>query len=106
MKAKDVECLLQTCNRTTAKGPRDYAILLLLARLGLRAGEVAALTLDDLDWAAGELLIRGKSARHDRLPLPHEVGEALAIYLRHGRPPSAVRQVLIPNKASPPGLSQ
>ena len=105
MKAKDVECLLQTCDRTTAKGQRDYAILLLLARLGLRAGEVAALTLDDLDWEAGELLIRGKSARHDRLPLPQEVGEALAIYLRHGRPPSAARQVFIRMRAPRRGFS-
>jgi len=105
MKAKDVDCLLQTCDRTTSKGQRDYAILLLLARLGLRAGEVAALTLDDLDWEAGELLIRGKSARHDRLPLPHEVGEALAIYLRHGRPPSAVRQVFIRMRAPRRGFS-
>src|SRR6266436_4734057 len=105
MKAEDVECLLHSCDRTTAKGQRDYAILLLLARLGLRAGEVAALTLDDLDWAAGELLLRGKSARHDRLPLPHEVGEALAIYLRHGRPPSAVRQVFIRMRAPRRGFS-
>jgi site-specific recombinase XerD len=105
MKAKDVECLLQTCDRTTSKGQRDYAILLFLARLGLRAGEVAALTLDALDWEAGELLIRGKSARHDRLPLPHEVGEALAIYLRHARPPSAVRQVFIRMRAPRRGFS-
>jgi integrase/recombinase XerD len=105
MKAKDVECLLQTCDRTTSKGQRDYAILLFLARLGLRAGEVAALTLDDLDWEAGELLIRGKSARHDRLPLPQEVGEALAIYLRHGRPPSAARQVFIRMRAPRRGFS-
>jgi len=105
MKAKDVDCLLQTCDRTTSKGQRDYAILLLLARLGLRAGEVAALTLDALDWEAGELLIRGKSARHDRLPLPHEVGEALAIYLRHGRPPSAARQVFLRMRAPRRGFS-
>lgn len=105
MKAKDVDCLLQTCDRTTSKGQRDYAILLLLARLGLRAGEVAALTLDDLDWDAGELLVRGKSAHQDRLPLPHEVGEALAIYLRHSRPPSAARQVFIRMRAPRRGFS-
>lgn len=105
MKAEDVDCLLQTCDRTTSKGQRDYAILLLLARLGLRAGEVAALTLDDLDWEAGELLIRGKSARQDRLPLPHEVGEALAIYLRHGRPASAARQVFLRMRAPRRGFS-
>lgn len=105
MKAEDVDCLLQTCDRTAPKGQRDYAILLLLARLGIRAGEVAALTLDDLDWEAGELLIHGKGARHDRLPLPHEVGEALAIYLRHGRPPSATRQVFIRMRAPRRGFS-
>ncbi len=105
MKAEDVDRLLQTCDRTTPKGQRDYAILLLLARLGLRAGEVAALTLDDLDWGAGELLICGKGARQDRLPLPHEVGEALATYLRHGRPPSASRQVFLRMRAPRRGFS-
>lgn len=99
MKVEDVNFLLQSCDRSTAKGQRDYAILLLLARLGLRAGEVAALTLDDLDWEAGNLLIRGKGARQDRLPLPHEVGEALAIYLRYGRPPTAVRHVFVRMRA-------
>jgi site-specific recombinase XerD len=99
MKAEDVDALLQHCDRSTPKGQRDYAILLLLARLGLRAGEVAALTLDDLQWETGELLIRGKGARHDRLPLPHEVGEAVAVYLRHSRPPSATRQVFIRMRA-------
>ena len=105
MTAEDVDCLLQSCDRGTPKGQRDYAILLLLARLGLRAGEVAALTLDDLDWEAGELLIRGKGARQDRLPLPHEVGEALAVYLRQGRPPSATRQVFICMRAPRRGFS-
>src|SRR4029450_9657103 len=74
MKTEDVECLLHSCDRQTAKGQRDYAILLLLARLGLRAGEVVALTLDDLDWEAGELLVRGKGTRHDALPLPRGGG--------------------------------
>ena len=59
-------------------GQRDYAILLVLARLGLRAGEVAHLELDDIDWEKGEIRVRGKSIRHDRLPLPRDVGEALA----------------------------
>jgi len=95
MKAEDVDYLLHSCERSTPKGQRDYAILLLLARLGLRAGEVVALTLDDLNWEAGELVVRGKGARHARLPLPHEVGEALALYLRHSRPPSATRQVFV-----------
>jgi integrase/recombinase XerD len=79
--------------------------LLLLARLGLRAGEVAALTLDDLAWEAGALLVRGKGARHDRLPLPPEVGEALAVYLRHHRPPSMTRQVFVRMRAPRRGFS-
>jgi site-specific recombinase XerD len=64
-----VERVLGTCNRQTATGRRDYAILLLLARLGLRAGEVVSLQLDDVDWRAGELLVRGKGLLHDRMPL-------------------------------------
>jgi site-specific recombinase XerD len=105
MNAEDVDGLVQCCDRSTPKGQRDEAILLLLARLGLRAGEVAALTLDDLDWDAGELLVRGKSARHDRLLLPHEVGEALAVYLRHNRPPSMTRQVFVRMRAPRRGFT-
>ena len=67
-------------------GRRDYAVLLLLLRLGLRAGEVAALRLDDIDWRAGEIVVHGKGRRIDRLPLPADVGEAIAAYLRRGRP--------------------
>lgn len=74
--------LLASCDRRRTAGRRDYAALLLLARLGLRAGEVAALRLDDVDWRAGELLVRGKGDRHERLPLPADVGEALVAYLR------------------------
>ena len=73
---------MSSCDRRTLVGLRDHAVLLLLARLGLRAGEVAALTLDDVDWRSGELLIRGKGSRYDVLPLPHEVGEAVVCYLR------------------------
>src|SRR5229473_383360 len=94
MSAEDIDCLLQGCDRRTPHGRRDYAILLLLARLGLRAGEVVALTLEDLDWDTGELQVRGKGARTDRLPLPHEVGAALVAYLRDGRPLSTTRQVI------------
>ncbi len=74
--------LLACCDRRLTVGRRDYAILLLCSRLGLRAGEVAALTLDDLDWRRGELLVRGKGDRHERLPLAADVGEALVSYLR------------------------
>jgi integrase/recombinase XerD len=78
-----VAVLLASCDRRRLVGRRDYAILLLLVRLGLRASEVAAIGLDDLDWRAGELLVRGKGGRRDRLPLQVDVGEALAGYLRH-----------------------
>jgi integrase/recombinase XerD len=81
--------LLAGCDRRTGTGRRDYAILLLLSRLGLRAGEVAALELDDIDWRRGELTIHGKSNRAERLPLPADVGAAIAAYLRRGRPATA-----------------
>jgi len=74
--------LLASCDRRTLVGRRDYAILLLLARFGLRAGEVAAIGLDDIDWRAGLLLVRGKGNRRDVLPLPVDVGEAIVSYLR------------------------
>jgi integrase/recombinase XerD len=77
-----VRKLLASCDRRTLAGLRDYAILLVLTRLGLRAGEVAGLRLDDIDWRHGELLVRGKGGRQDVLPLPADVGEALAAYLR------------------------
>jgi site-specific recombinase XerD len=81
--SEDVERLLTACARPTPTGRRDYAIVLLLARLGLRAGEVVALELDDLHWRPGEITIRGKKGlRHDRFPLPADVGAAVAAYLR------------------------
>lgn len=101
---EQVELLLQSCDRNTATGRRNYAVLLLLARLGLRAGEVAALTLDDIDWEAGEILIKGKSGQ-DRMPLPWDVGEALAGYLRHGRPRCPSRRVFIRAKAPRRGFA-
>ena len=77
-----VVALLGTCDRRRTVGRRDYAILLLLSRLGLRASEVAGLRLDDVGWRAGEIVFRGKGGRVDSLPLPIDVGEALASYLR------------------------
>lgn len=75
--------LLSSCDRRRTVGRRDHAILLLLFRLGLRAGEVAAITLDDIDWRAGEFLVRnGKGGRQERLPLPADVGEAIVSYLQ------------------------
>jgi site-specific recombinase XerC len=73
---------LASCDRRRLVGCRDFAILLLMARLGLRAGEVAAIQLEDVDWRAGELLVRGKGSRQDVLPLPIDVGEAIVSYLR------------------------
>jgi integrase/recombinase XerD len=78
--------LLPSCDRRTRVGRRDYAVIILLSRLGLRAGEVAVLRLADIDWRAGELLVRGKGSRQERLPLPADVGEALAGWLSRGRP--------------------
>jgi len=87
--------LLESCDRRTALGRRDYALILLLSRLGLRCGEVARLTLDDVDWRAGEILVRGKGTRIDRLPLPRDVGQAVAAYLKRGRPASDYRQLFL-----------
>lgn len=80
-----VDAVLAGCDRAGAQGRRDYAIVLLLARLGLRAGEVSAIELDDLDWEVGALTVRGKGGRVEVLPLPVEVGEALADYVRYAR---------------------
>ena len=105
LEQEQVECLLKSCDQNSSIGHRDYTILLLLARLGLRAGEVVAMTLDDIDWEAGELTIRGKGAQQDRLPIAHDVGEALATYLQHGRPPCSTRLVFIRMKAPRQGFS-
>ena len=80
-------------------GRRDYAIVLLLARLGLRAGEVAFLELDDIDWDAGEVSVRGKGDQRTTLPLVAEVGAAIAAYVRHGRPRTTSRRVFLRGKA-------
>lgn len=93
--ADEVAAVLASCDRDSAGGRRDYAILLLLARLGLRAGEVSAIELDDIDWRAGELMVRGKGNRVEVLPLPVEVGEALADYVRYGRPRCAIRTLFV-----------
>ena len=81
--------ILDSCDLATVTGRRDRAVLLLLARMGLRAGEAAGLRLDDIDWRAGEITVRGKGNRHERLPLPADVGEALVAYLGDGRPAQA-----------------
>src|SRR5438445_1766935 len=103
--SEEVERVLKACDRRTATGRRDYTILLLLARLGLRAGEVVALQLEDINWRSGEILVRGKGLLHDRMPLPADVGEALASYLRRDRPPCQVRRVFVCTKAPRRGFA-
>ena len=93
--AGQVKLLLDSCDRATPTGRRDYAIVLMLARLGLRRCEVAALSLDDVDWRAGEIVVHGKGSRLDRLPLPCDVGEAIVDYLRDGRPRVTDRALFI-----------
>jgi len=105
LSSEEVKRVLKACDRRTASGRRDYAILLLLARLGLRAGEVVALQLDDLNWRAGEILVRGKGLFHDRMPLPSEVGKALASYLRRDRPACQTRRVFVCMKAPRRGFA-
>lgn len=90
-----VERVLDQCDRQTAVGRRDYAMLQLFARLGLRAGEVAALTLDGIDWASGYLEIRSKGGQWTHMPLPHEVGAAIADYVVNGRPACSDRRLFI-----------
>ena len=94
-----VRHLLTSIDRRTAIGRRDYAILLLLARLGLRSGEVASLELGDIDWKAGQLSVRGKTGQRSELPLTAEVGKVIAAYLRCGRPHSTSRRVFLRAKA-------
>jgi site-specific recombinase XerD len=102
---EEVERVIAVPDRSTASGCRAHAMLLLLARLGLRAGEVAALELDDIHWDVGEIVVRGKDRRRDRLPLLEDVGEALARYLRDVRGPSSSRHVFLRRCAPHVGLS-
>jgi len=105
LKPEDVERVVHACQRDTAVARRDHAIIILLASLGLRASEVIALGLDDIDWRAGVLKVRGKGGSHDSLPLPTEVGEAVASYLRHHRPPCTTRRLFIRTRAPHRGLA-
>jgi site-specific recombinase XerD len=91
----DARALLAACDRRRRTGRRDYAVLMLLLRLGLRAGEAAALTLEDIDWRTGEITVHGKGRRDERLPLPADVGEAIAGYLTRGRPVTGRREVFL-----------
>ena len=98
--AAHIEILLTSCDRATAAGRREYAVIMLLTRLGLRAGEVAGMQLDDIRWHNGEVLIRGKGAKDAYLPLPAKVGEAVVDYLMHARAADAeVREVFCAPRA-------
>lgn len=99
MTTADVQALLDSCNLSTDVGVRDFAMLTLVARLGLRSIEVARLELGDLDWRAGEIVVRGKGGRKGRLPLPTDVGEALVDYLRRRRAAAGCRHVFVTLKA-------
>lgn len=99
MSVADVQKLLDSCDRDTVVGARDFAIIMLVARLGLRSVEVARLELQDVDWRAGELIVRGKARRQDRLPLPTEVGEALVAYLAWDRMPVDARRLFLTCRA-------
>ena len=92
---KEVKQLLRTCDRRTAKGLRNYAMLLIMLRLGLRASEVLHLKLDDIDWRGGIIAVQGKRGRVETLPLPHDVGEALVAYIRRARPQCSSRNLFI-----------
>jgi site-specific recombinase XerD len=101
-----VKQLLKACDQNNRTGQRDYAILLLLARLGLRAGEVVKLMLDDISWAAGEFIVRGKGPQQDRLPIPQDVGKALATYLSKARPHCSTRRLFVRMHAPYRGLAR
>ncbi len=90
-----VRAVLESCCRDTPVGCRDYAIILLLVRLGLRSSEIVALTLDSIDWDVGCITVLGKGGNSSKLPLPAEVGEAIAIYLQRGRPRSSCRALFL-----------
>ena len=106
LEPEQLDALLSSCDRASPGGRRDYAVLVMLARLGLRAGEVAALKLEHVDWRAGELVIVGKGRRAERLPLPADVGEAIVAYLRDGRPATAQdRSLFVRVRAPHQGLT-
>jgi integrase/recombinase XerD len=106
LEADQVRRLIASCDDSTRRGCRDIAILTLLVRIGLRSGEVARLRLDDIEWRAGEIIVRGKGSTLERVPLPADVGRTVAEYLRRGRPASAQgRTVFVRIKAPNRDLS-
>ena len=105
LSAAQVQKALDGCDRTTAMGRRDFAILMMLAKLGLRADEVARLNLDDVDWRAGELLVHAKGRQRIRMPMPPHVGTAVVAYLRDGRPRSSCRRLFVRTLAPQVGFA-
>lgn len=104
--SKDAGALLRACDRRQSAGRRDFAVIMTLLRLGLRAQEVANLTLDDIDWRAAQIVIHGKGSRDERLPLPRDVGQAIVGYLQRGRPASSSRAVFLRSIAPTGPLSR
>jgi integrase len=95
LSAEQVQNVLDGCDRGSAIGRRDYAILMMLAKLGLRANEVASLTLEDIDWRCGEMRVRAKGRQRVVMPMPPHVGAAVVAYLRDGRPNSSCRRLFL-----------
>ena len=102
--ADDIERTLARCNRRSAAGQRDFAILMLLARLGLRAGEIVSMELDDIRWETGEICVCGKGQQRKRFPLPEDVGQAVATYLKDVRPSCSSRRMFLRTRAPYRGL--
>jgi integrase len=105
LSAEQVQKVLDGCDRTSALGRRDYAIVMMLAKLGLRANEVATLTLDDIDWRSGEMLVRAKGRQRARMPIPPDVGAAVVAYLRGARPKSSCRRLFLRTRAPRVGFT-
>lgn len=105
LSAAQVQKALNSCDRATAMGRRDYAILMMLAKLGMRAGEIATLNLDDIDWRSGEMLISAKGRQRSRMPLPPDVGAAVVAFLRDGRPKSSCRRLFLRTPAPHVGFA-
>lgn len=103
IRPEDVEAILASCDRDTGAGRRDYAILMLLARLGLRAGEAAAARAGDIDWRSGTILVRGKGGRDEQMPLPADAGAAIVDYCRNARPRAAASGLLFLHARAPYG---
>ncbi|HEX9381047.1 MAG TPA: tyrosine-type recombinase/integrase [Gaiellaceae bacterium] len=103
LEVREIDRLLASFDRSPV-GLRDSAIVRLLLRLGLRAGEVAAITLEDVDWRSGEISVQGKGRHQSRLPLPADVGRVLAAYVRHGRPPGSMRSLFLRSRAPCAGM--